>query len=69
MATKSDFSGVPRLDSVFAVFVMPWRRGVLVTAAPEIFYDEDSDGAGCSEQSGESAEEIQFIFSHDIYSE
>ncbi len=26
--------------------VMPWRNGVLVTAAPEIFYAEDTDGDG-----------------------
>jgi putative membrane-bound dehydrogenase-like protein len=26
--------------------VMPWRKGVLVTAAPEIFYAEDTDGDG-----------------------
>ncbi|HET6883433.1 MAG TPA: PVC-type heme-binding CxxCH protein, partial [Pirellulales bacterium] len=26
--------------------VMPWRKGVLVTCAPEIFYAEDSDGDG-----------------------
>src|SRR5487761_1801847 len=26
--------------------VMPWRNGVLVTCAPEIFYAEDSDGDG-----------------------
>ncbi|OHB85895.1 MAG: hypothetical protein A2V98_14635 [Planctomycetes bacterium RBG_16_64_12] len=26
--------------------VMPWRQGVLVTCAPEIFYAEDTDGDG-----------------------
>ncbi|MBM3999671.1 MAG: c-type cytochrome [Planctomycetes bacterium] len=26
--------------------VLPWRRGALVTAAPEIFYAEDTDGDG-----------------------
>jgi len=26
--------------------IMPWRRGVLITAAPEIFYAEDTDGDG-----------------------
>jgi putative membrane-bound dehydrogenase-like protein len=26
--------------------ILPWRSGVLVTAAPEIFYAEDSDGDG-----------------------
>jgi putative membrane-bound dehydrogenase-like protein len=26
--------------------VMPWRKGVLVSAAPDIFYAEDSDGDG-----------------------
>ncbi|HEV7223783.1 MAG TPA: PVC-type heme-binding CxxCH protein [Pirellulales bacterium] len=26
--------------------VMPWRKGVLVTCAPEVFYAEDTDGDG-----------------------
>ena len=26
--------------------VMPWKKGVLVTCAPEIFYAEDSNGDG-----------------------
>ncbi|HQU47012.1 MAG: dehydrogenase, partial [Planctomycetia bacterium 21-64-5] len=26
--------------------IMPWRKGVLVTCAPEIFYAEDTDGDG-----------------------
>ncbi len=26
--------------------VMPWRKGVLITCAPEIFYAEDTDGDG-----------------------
>ncbi len=26
--------------------VMPWRKGVIITAAPETFYAEDSDGDG-----------------------
>src|SRR5439155_10155654 len=26
--------------------VMPWRKGILVTSAPEIFYAEDTDGDG-----------------------
>jgi len=26
--------------------VMPWRKGVIVTAAPEVFYAEDTDGDG-----------------------
>ncbi len=35
------------LDGVrFPTGVMPWRNGVLVTAAPEIFYAEDTDGDG-----------------------
>ena len=35
------------LDGVnFANGVLPWRNGVLVTAAPEIFYAEDTDGDG-----------------------
>ena len=29
--------------------VMPWHNGVLVTAAPEIFYAEDADGDGRAE--------------------
>ncbi len=35
------------LDRVgYPTSVLPWRKGVLVTAAPEIFYAEDSDGDG-----------------------
>lgn len=30
----------------FPTGVMPWRKGVLVSAAPEIFYAEDRDGDG-----------------------
>ncbi len=30
----------------FPTSVMPWRKGVLVTAAPELFYAEDVDGDG-----------------------
>jgi len=30
----------------FPTGVMPWRQGVIVTAAPETFYAEDSDGDG-----------------------
>ncbi len=30
----------------FPTSVMPWRNGVLVTAAPELFYAEDCDGDG-----------------------
>ena len=30
----------------FPTGVMPWRKGVLVTCAPEIFYAEDTDGDG-----------------------
>lgn len=33
-------------DVAFPTGVMAWGRGVLVTAAPEIFYAEDSDGDG-----------------------
>ncbi len=33
--------GVP-----FPSSVQPWRRGVLITAAPELFYAEDTDGDG-----------------------
>ncbi len=35
------------LDGVrFPNGILPWHRGVLVTAAPEIFYAEDTDGDG-----------------------
>src|SRR5205807_3581645 len=35
------------LDGIpFPTDVMPWRKGVLVTAAPDIFYAEDTDGDG-----------------------
>lgn len=35
------------LDGVnFPNGVMPWRKGVLVSAAPDIFYAEDTDGDG-----------------------
>lgn len=35
------------LDGInFPTGVLPWNKGVLVTAAPEIFYAEDSDGDG-----------------------
>ncbi|MBI2477719.1 MAG: HEAT repeat domain-containing protein, partial [Planctomycetia bacterium] len=35
------------LDGInFPTSVLPWHQGVLVTAAPEIFYAEDSDGDG-----------------------
>ena len=30
----------------FPTGVMPWHKGVIVTAAPEIFYAEDTDGDG-----------------------
>jgi putative membrane-bound dehydrogenase-like protein len=33
-------------DLKFPTGVMPWRQGVLVSAAPEIFYAEDRDGDG-----------------------
>ncbi len=33
-------------DVNFPNGVLPWHRGVLVTAAPEIFYAEDTDGDG-----------------------
>ena len=29
--------------------VLPWRDGVLITAAPEVFYAEDSDGDGTAD--------------------
>lgn len=35
------------LDGVrFPTGIMPWREGVLITAAPEILYAEDADGDG-----------------------
>jgi putative membrane-bound dehydrogenase-like protein len=35
------------LDGVpFPTGVLPWRKGVLVTAAPDLFYAEDTDGDG-----------------------
>src|SRR5437660_384143 len=35
------------LDNVpFPTGVMPWRKGVLITAAPHILYAEDTDGDG-----------------------
>ncbi|HMF12456.1 MAG TPA: PVC-type heme-binding CxxCH protein, partial [Gemmataceae bacterium] len=35
------------LDNLsFPTGVLPWRKGVLVTCAPEIFYAEDTDGDG-----------------------
>jgi len=35
------------LDNLnFPTGVMPWRNGILVSAAPEIFYAEDTDGDG-----------------------
>ncbi|HEU0008977.1 MAG TPA: PVC-type heme-binding CxxCH protein, partial [Verrucomicrobiae bacterium] len=35
------------LDNVnFPTGILPWRNGVLVAAAPEIFYAEDTDGDG-----------------------
>jgi len=38
---------VPFLEGVgFPSSVMPWRKGLLVAAAPDIFYAEDTDGDG-----------------------
>ncbi len=37
----------PFLEDVpFPTSVMPWRKGVLVAAAPDLFYAEDTDGDG-----------------------
>ncbi len=33
-------------DVPFPTSVMPWRKGVLVAAAPDLFYAEDTDGDG-----------------------
>lgn len=41
-----DHSQVFMEDINFPTSVMPWRNGVLVTAAPEIFFAEDRDGDG-----------------------
>lgn len=39
------------LDNIsFPNGVMPWRDGILVTAAPEIFYAEDTNGDGVADQ-------------------
>ena len=39
------------LDDVnFPTGVLPWRKGVLVSAAPEIFYAEDTDGDGTADK-------------------
>lgn len=41
------------LDGIgFPTGVMPWRQGVLVAAAPEIFYAEDTDGDGRADRRG-----------------
>lgn len=53
-----DTDGDGRLDRAteflrevgFPSSVMPWRNGVLVSAAPEIFYAEDTDGDGRADQ-------------------
>lgn len=38
------------LDEIgYPTGIMPWRKGVLVTAAPEIFYAEDQNGDGRSD--------------------
>src|SRR5439155_2990228 len=35
------------LDKIgYPTSVVPWRKGVIVTCAPEIFYAEDTDGDG-----------------------
>lgn len=39
------------LDNIsFPNGVMPWRNGILVTAAPEIFYAEDTNGDGVADK-------------------
>ena len=39
------------LDGInFPTSVMPWRNGVLVTAAPEVFFAEDTNGDGRADQ-------------------
>ena len=34
----------------FPTAITPWRRGVIVSAAPEIFYAEDTDGDGIADR-------------------
>lgn len=37
----------PFLEGIaYPTSVMPWRKGVLITAAPDLFYAEDTDGDG-----------------------
>ncbi|MBL8795139.1 MAG: c-type cytochrome [Planctomycetia bacterium] len=43
---KYDKATVFLEDIPFPTGVLPWRNGVLVTAAPDIFYAEDTDGDG-----------------------
>jgi putative membrane-bound dehydrogenase-like protein len=37
-------------DLDFPTGVLPWRNGVLVTCAPDIFYAEDTDGDGAADK-------------------
>ncbi len=43
---RYDRSTVFLKDIPFPTGVLPWRSGVLVTAAPELFFAEDTDGDG-----------------------
>jgi putative membrane-bound dehydrogenase-like protein len=43
--TTTFLSGVP-----FPSGVMPWRSGVLISAAPDIFFAEDTDGDGIADK-------------------
>ncbi len=43
---RYDKSTVFLEDLAFPSGLMPWRKGVLVAAAPDIFYAEDTDGDG-----------------------
>src|SRR5712664_3202341 len=51
-----DGDGRPRRSTVFAdglvlpTGVMRWKKGVLVTAAPDVWYLEDADGDGRAER-------------------
>jgi len=38
------------LEVPYPTGVLPWRKGILVTAAPHIFYAEDTDGDGKADQ-------------------
>lgn len=50
------YTGTVFLENLpFPTGIMPWRKGVLITAAPDILYAEDFDGDG-------KAEKIEVLF-------